>query len=155
MKKILLVAGAALALAGCGEKGDFEKAINTKIGQDKYCFSLDNNNTSFPIRLAKPRLDSTGTGTNSVILDGFVEQGLMVFEQGYDSNVLGITEEGKKPKSGAQQTVPVLVVVLLTRLRNGRNRVTAVRRLFAYRIHGSLMTFRAGLTKRRSPTLKG
>ncbi|EBW8860755.1 lipoprotein, partial [Salmonella enterica] len=26
MKKILLVAGAALALAGCGEKGDFEKA---------------------------------------------------------------------------------------------------------------------------------
>ncbi|MEY5306244.1 lipoprotein, partial [Salmonella enterica subsp. enterica serovar Corvallis] len=93
MKKILLVAGAALALAGCGEKGEFEKAINAKIGQDKYCFSLDNNNTSFPIRLAKPRLDSTGTGTNSVILDGFIEQGLMVFEQGYDSNVLGITEE--------------------------------------------------------------
>ncbi|EEE6329143.1 DNA-directed RNA polymerase subunit beta, partial [Salmonella enterica subsp. enterica serovar Enteritidis] len=27
MKKILLVAGAALALAGCGEKGEFEKAI--------------------------------------------------------------------------------------------------------------------------------
>ncbi|MEA5947730.1 lipoprotein, partial [Salmonella enterica subsp. enterica serovar Anatum] len=26
MKKILLVAGASLALAGCGEKGDFEKA---------------------------------------------------------------------------------------------------------------------------------
>ncbi|EAB5481464.1 lipoprotein, partial [Salmonella enterica] len=26
MKKILLVAGAALALAGCGEKGEFEKA---------------------------------------------------------------------------------------------------------------------------------
>ncbi|MCD3193641.1 hypothetical protein GFK20_23385, partial [Salmonella enterica subsp. enterica serovar Enteritidis] len=51
-----------------------------------------------PIRLAKPRLDSTGTGTNSVILDGFIEQGLMVFEQGYDSNVLGITEEGKKAK---------------------------------------------------------
>ncbi|EKG2925911.1 lipoprotein [Salmonella enterica] len=96
MKKILLVAGAALALAGCGEKGEFEKAINAKIGQDKYCFSLDNNNTSFPIRLAKPRLDSTGTGTNSVILDGFIEQGLMVFEQGYDSNVLGITEEGKQ-----------------------------------------------------------
>ena len=96
MKKILLVAGAALALAGCGEKGEFEKAINAKIGQGKYCFSLDNNNTSFPIRLAKPLRDSTGTGTNSVILDGFIEQGLMVFEQGYDSNVLGITEEGKK-----------------------------------------------------------
>lgn len=131
MKKILLVAGAALALAGCGEKGDFEKAINAKIGQDKYCFSLDNNNTSFPIRLAKPRLDSTGTGTNSVILDGFVEQGMMVFEQGYDSNVLGITEEGKKAKvwsTRAQQMVPVLVVVLLTGLRNGLSRETVIRK---------------------------
>ncbi|EPC6227092.1 TPA: lipoprotein [Klebsiella pneumoniae] len=98
MKKILLVAGAALALAGCGEKGDFEKAINAKIGQTKYCFSLDNNNTSFPIRLAKPRFDQTGTGPNSVILDGFIEQGMMVFEQGYDSNVLGITDEGVKAK---------------------------------------------------------
>ncbi|ENY2692667.1 lipoprotein, partial [Salmonella enterica] len=28
MKKILLVAGATLVLAGCGEKADFEKAIN-------------------------------------------------------------------------------------------------------------------------------
>ncbi|MDU3122133.1 MAG: hypothetical protein E6710_06990, partial [Acinetobacter baumannii] len=67
-------------------------------GQTRYSFSLDNNNTSFPIRLAKPRLDSTGTGTNSVILDGFVEQGMMVFAQGYDSNVLGITDEGVKAK---------------------------------------------------------
>ncbi len=33
-----------------------------------------------------------------MILDGFVEQGLMVFEQGYDSNVLGITDEGIKAK---------------------------------------------------------
>ena len=98
MKKILAVVGAALVLAGCGEKGDFEKAINAKIGQNKYCYSLDNNNTSFPIRLAKPRFDQTGTGTNSVILDGFIEQGMMVFEQGYDSNLLGITEEGKKAK---------------------------------------------------------
>lgn len=40
MKKILLMAGAALYLTGCGEKGDFEKAINAKIGQSKTCFSL-------------------------------------------------------------------------------------------------------------------
>lgn len=33
-----------------------------------------------------------------MILDGFVEQGMMVFAQGYDSNVLGITDEGVKAK---------------------------------------------------------
>lgn len=33
MKKILLVVGATLTLAGCGEKGEFEKAINAKIGK--------------------------------------------------------------------------------------------------------------------------
>ncbi|EOS95391.1 DNA-directed RNA polymerase subunit beta [Erwinia tracheiphila PSU-1] len=40
MEKILLMAGAALTLAGCGEKSDFEKAINAKINQSKTCFSL-------------------------------------------------------------------------------------------------------------------
>ncbi len=33
MRKLMLVAGAAILLSGCGEKGDFEKAINAKIGQ--------------------------------------------------------------------------------------------------------------------------
>lgn len=32
MRKLMLVAGAAILLSGCGEKGDFEKAINAKIG---------------------------------------------------------------------------------------------------------------------------
>ncbi|EBI7047420.1 lipoprotein [Salmonella enterica] len=98
MKKILLMAGAALVLAGCGEKGDFEKAINAKIGQSKTCFSLRNNDVTFPIQLSKPRFDETGTGTGSVILDGLVEQGLMAFVKGWDNNTLGITEEGKQAK---------------------------------------------------------
>lgn len=46
MKKILLMVGAALVLAGCGEKGDFEKAINAKSGQSKTCFSPRNNNVT-------------------------------------------------------------------------------------------------------------
>lgn len=37
-EKILLMAGATLVLAGCGEKGGFEKAINAKIGQIKNLF---------------------------------------------------------------------------------------------------------------------
>ncbi|WP_373225839.1 membrane lipoprotein lipid attachment site-containing protein [Enterobacter cloacae complex sp. ESBL7] len=98
MKKILLVAGAVMALAGCGEKGDFEKAINAKIGQSKSCFSLRDNNVNFPVRLSKPRFDETGTGTGSVILDALVEQGLMAFNKGWDDNVLGITDEGKAAK---------------------------------------------------------
>ncbi|EIC86321.1 hypothetical protein SPM24T3_02968 [Serratia sp. M24T3] len=42
-----------MVLAECGEKGDFEKAINTKIGQTKSCYSLDDNNVTFPVRLTK------------------------------------------------------------------------------------------------------
>lgn len=98
MKKILLMAGAALYLTGCGEKGDFEKAINAKIGQSKTCFSLRNNNVTFPVQLSKPRFDETGAGTGSVILDGLVEQGLMAFVKGWDNNTLGITDEGKQAK---------------------------------------------------------
>ncbi|QIP56513.1 hypothetical protein [Hafnia alvei] len=98
MRKFLFVVSLAALLSGCGEKGDFEKAINEKIGQTKTCYSLNNNNVSFPIKLSKPRFDETGTGTGSVILDGLVEQGLMVFVKGWDNNTLGITEEGKQAK---------------------------------------------------------
>lgn len=92
------MAGAALVLAGCGEKGDYEKAINAKIGQSKTCFSLRSNDVTFPVQLSKPRFDETGTGTGSVILDGLVEQGLMAFVKGWDNNTLGITDEGKQAK---------------------------------------------------------
>ncbi|OKU36485.1 hypothetical protein ACN79_15730 [Escherichia coli] len=98
MKKILLMAGAAPYLTGGGGKRDFEKAINAKIGQSKTCFSLRNNNVTFPVQLSKPRFDETGTGTGSVILDGLVEQGLMAFIKGWDNNTLGITDEGKQAK---------------------------------------------------------
>lgn len=83
---------------GMWRKGDFEKAINAKIGQSKTCFSLRNNNVTFPVQLSKPRFDETGTGTGSVILDGLVEQGLMAFIKGWDNNTLGITDEGKQAK---------------------------------------------------------
>ena len=98
MLKILVAAGLVVLLSGCGEKGDFEKAINAKIGQTKTCYSLNNNNVSFPIKLSKPRFDETGTGTGSVILDGLVVQGLMAFVKGWDNNTLGITDEGKQAK---------------------------------------------------------
>lgn len=55
MRKFLAIAVLAVLLTGCGEKGDFEKAINAKISQSKLCYSLQDNdivfNKGFPIRV--------------------------------------------------------------------------------------------------------
>lgn len=40
MSKFLVIAGLAVLLSGCGEKGDFEKAINEHISKSKVCYSL-------------------------------------------------------------------------------------------------------------------
>ena len=103
MKKILLVAGAALALAGCGEKGDFEKAINAKISQSKLCYSLQDNdivfNKGFPIKVNRG-YRSTGYNASDEILKGLVEQGLLDVSQqsnGFSSvNVLEVTDKGQE-----------------------------------------------------------
>ncbi len=55
MRQFLAIAGLAVLLSGCGEKGDFEKAINAKISQSKLCYSLQDNdivfNKGFPIKV--------------------------------------------------------------------------------------------------------
>ena len=43
MSKFLVIAGLAVLLSGCGEKGDFEKAINEHISKSKVCYSLQDN----------------------------------------------------------------------------------------------------------------
>lgn len=77
MKKILLVVGATLALAGCGEKGDFEKAINAKISKSKVCYSLQDNgrvfNKGFPVRINRG-YRSDGYNENDEILKGMANQ---------------------------------------------------------------------------------
>ena len=84
MKKILLVAGTALVLAGCGEKGDFEKAINAKISQSKLCYSLQDNdvvfNKGFPIKVNRG-YRSAGYSASDEILKGLAEQGLLTVSQ--------------------------------------------------------------------------
>lgn len=40
MSKFLVIAGLAVLLSGCGEKGDFEKAINEHISKSKVCYSF-------------------------------------------------------------------------------------------------------------------
>ena len=103
MKKILLVAGTALVLAGCGEKGDFEKAINAKISKSKVCYSLQNNdiafNKGFPVKV-NHGYRSAGYNASDEILKGLVEQGLLNVSQqanGFSSvDVLEVTDKGQQ-----------------------------------------------------------
>lgn len=103
MKKILLVTCTALALTGCGEKGDFEKAINAKISQSKLCYSLQDNdivfNKGFPIKVNRG-YRSAGYSASDEILKGLVEQALLTVSQhsnGLSSvDVLEVTDEGQE-----------------------------------------------------------
>ncbi|KFF71789.1 hypothetical protein IW01_07600 [Pectobacterium brasiliense] len=103
MKKILLVAGTALFLAGCGEKGDFEKAINAKISKSKVCYSLQDNdivfNKGFPVKV-NHGYRSAGYNASDEILNGLVEQGLLTVSQqpnGFGSvDVLEVTDKGQE-----------------------------------------------------------
>lgn len=103
MKKILLVAGAVLALTGCGEKGDFEKAINAKISQSNLCYSLQDNhivfNKGFPIKVNRGYRSAEYSASDE-ILKGLVEQGLLTVSQqanGFSSvDVLEVTDKGQE-----------------------------------------------------------
>ena len=80
MRKFLAIAGLTVLLSGCGEKGDFEKAINAKISHSKLCYSLQDNdivfNKRFPIRV-NHGYRSAGYSASDEILKGLVEQGLL------------------------------------------------------------------------------
>lgn len=103
MKKILLVTCTALVLAGCGEKGDFEKVINAKISKSKVCYSLQDNdivfNKGFPVKV-NHGYRSAGYNASDEILKGLVEQGLLTVSQqpnGFGSvDVLEITDKGQE-----------------------------------------------------------
>lgn len=103
MRKILLVAGLAALLSGCGEKGDFEKAINAKISQSKLCYSLQDNdvvfNKGFPIKVNRG-YRSAGYSASDEILKGVAEQGLLTVSQqvnGFSSvDVLEVTDKGQQ-----------------------------------------------------------
>lgn len=103
MRKILFAVSLASLLAGCGEKGDFEKAINAKISQSKLCYSLQDNdivfNKGFPIRV-NHGYRSAGYNASDEILKGLVEQGLLTVLQqanGFSSvDVLEVTDKGQE-----------------------------------------------------------
>ncbi|WP_139453730.1 DNA-directed RNA polymerase subunit beta [Escherichia coli] len=102
MRQFLAIAGLAVLLSGCGEKGDFEKAINAKISQSKLCYSLQNNdfafNKGFPIKV-NHGYRSAGYNVSDEILKGLAEQGLLTVSQqanGFSSvDVLEVTDKGQ------------------------------------------------------------
>lgn len=103
MRKILLVAGLTVLVSGCGEKGDFEKAINAKISQSKLCYSLQDNdivfNKGFPIKV-NHGYRSSGYSASDEILNGLANQGLLDVSQqsnGFSSvDVLEVTDKGQE-----------------------------------------------------------
>jgi len=103
MRKFLLVAGLAALLSGCGEKGDFEKAINANISKLKLCCSLHDNdivfNKGFLIRVDHG-YRSAGYSASDEILKGLANQGLLDVSQqlnGFSSvNVLEVTDKGQE-----------------------------------------------------------
>lgn len=103
MKKILLVVGSALVLAGCGEKGDFEKAINAELSKSKLCYSLKDNDFAFnkgvPIKVKQGYRFSEYSASDE-ILKGLVRQGLLKVSQepnGFGSvDVLEVTDKGQQ-----------------------------------------------------------
>ncbi|ELH1432531.1 TPA: lipoprotein [Klebsiella pneumoniae] len=103
MRKILSITVLAVLLSGCGEKGDFEKAINAKFAQSKLCYSLQNNdvtfNKGFPIKV-NHGYRSAGYSASDEILKGLANQGLLDVSQqpnGFSSvDVLEITDKGQE-----------------------------------------------------------
>lgn len=103
MRKILSITVLAVLLSGCGEKGDFEKAINAKFAQSKLCYSLQDNdivfNKGFPIKVNRG-YRSAGYSASDEILKGLANQGLLDVSQqpnGFSSvDVLEITDRGQE-----------------------------------------------------------
>ncbi|QNQ60078.1 DNA-directed RNA polymerase subunit beta [Pantoea sp. MT58] len=103
MYKYLTIAALGLLLSGCGEKSDFENAINAKISKSKLCYSLQDNdfafNKGFPIKVDHG-YRSAGYSVSDEILKGLAKQGLLDVSQqsqGFSSvDVLEVTDKGQQ-----------------------------------------------------------
>lgn len=107
MRNILITVGMATFLAGCGDKGDFEAAINQKISKEPVCYSFNTkeNNSDAYYKFNEPgvivRVNVRGNDV-SPILEGLKNSGLIdiEYEQQMFSRVavLSATDKGVKAK---------------------------------------------------------
>ncbi|EPC7979104.1 DNA-directed RNA polymerase subunit beta, partial [Yersinia enterocolitica] len=103
MRNFLAVTGLAVLLSGCGEKSDFEKAINARLSTSELCYSLKDNdfafNKGFPVKVNNG-YRSSGYNASDEILNGLAEQGLLTVSQqpnGFGSmTVLEVTDKGQE-----------------------------------------------------------
>ncbi|MBA0218801.1 DNA-directed RNA polymerase subunit beta [Pectobacterium brasiliense] len=103
MKKILLVTSTALLLVGCGEKGDFEKAINEKFSKQSICysFSKENNIAVFDdFRNGIPVKVNIYNNEEDPILTGLKLSGLLTISYEQEmfkrAAILTTTDKGRK-----------------------------------------------------------
>lgn len=158
MRKFLLVAGLAALVSGCGEKGDFEKAINAKISQSKLCYSLQDNdivfNKGFPIKVNRG-YRSAGYSASDEILKGLVEQALLTVSQqvnGFSSvDVLEVTDKGQEVEFWDREKGACVGHREVSEIKEWTEPETVIRKLFACHIHGSWRMFLHGWTRKRSP----
>ncbi len=101
MNKLLISFNTSILLAGCGDisERDIKKAINEEINKSKICYSLQNNDVEFPVKV-DTGLDLGIYDSGKEILKGLEKQRLMdLTKQTYGwevSTVLTPTAEGRK-----------------------------------------------------------
>ncbi|EPK5562299.1 DNA-directed RNA polymerase subunit beta [Klebsiella pneumoniae] len=106
MRKYLTVAALGILLTGCGEKSDFEKAINEKISKNGVCYGFSKENNAKVVedfRLGTPvRVNIYGRDDVDPVLIGLENAGLLniSYEQEMFKRVaiLETTDEGRKTK---------------------------------------------------------
>ncbi|MFU0872147.1 DNA-directed RNA polymerase subunit beta [Kluyvera sichuanensis] len=112
MRKIVIVAGVATLLAGCGDKGDIETAINKTISKEPVCYSFNSkqNNSAAYYRFSEAgvlvRVNVRGNDVGP-ILAGLKKSGLIDIEYEQQLSgpvaVLSATDKGVKAKFWDQE----------------------------------------------------
>ncbi|EUM14994.1 hypothetical protein L465_00765 [Enterobacter sp. BIDMC 29] len=106
MRKYLTVVALGILLTGCGEKSDFEKAINEKISKNGVCYGFSKENNAKVVqdfRLGTPvRVNIYGRDDVDPVLIGLKNAGLLniSYEQEMFKRVaiLETTDKGRKTK---------------------------------------------------------
>jgi hypothetical protein len=161
MRKFLLVAGLAALVSGCGEKGDFEKAINAKISQSKLCYSLQDNdivfNKGFPIKVNRG-YRSAGYSASDEILKDWLIRAAHCFSTGkwFSSvDVLEVTDKGQEVEFWDRKDGACVGHRAVAEIKEWTEPGDGNQKIVRVSYTWKLAAFLHGWTKKRSPASKG